>query len=170
VLCSKEDSVVRCFGFYSLLLIALVGSACGQPPQRPTLTATGLKLHKPGVSGLPVDVTFRLQNPNPDPMTVERFDYEIVVNTQTVGRGFVAEPALLEPFKETDVRSRFNINYFSIPGAVKQILGQDRMDAMIRGTFYVKGRLRTQQLPFEAASTIPIGKADQDGAPPPGGR
>jgi LEA14-like dessication related protein len=144
------------------IVLAVTISACGPSPQRPTLTATGLKLHKPGVSGLPVDVTFRVQNPNPDPLPVERFDYEVVVNDQAVGRGFVAEPIVLEPFKETEVRSRFNINYFSIPGAVKQILDQDRMDAIIRGTFYVKGRFRTQKLPYEASGTIPMGKENQD--------
>ena len=149
------------------LLLALLAFsvACGPAPQRPTLIATGLKLHKPGVSGLPVDVTFRIQNPNPNPLPVERFDYDVIVNSQSVGRGFVAEPIVLEPFKETEVTSRFNINYFSIPGAVKQVLDEDRMDAVIRGTFYVKGRFRTAQLPYEAVGTIPMGKDDGDRRP-----
>jgi len=145
----------------SISVLAMV-VGCGPAPQRPTLTATGLKLHKPGVSGLPVDLTFRVQNPNAEPLPLERFDYELVVNGQAIGRGFVAEAMVLEPFKEHEVRSRFNINYFSIPGAVKQILNQDRMDAVVRGTFYVKGRFRTSSLPYEATGTIPLGKADQD--------
>ena len=152
-------------GRFLLAALVALSAACGPAPQRPTLTATGLKLHRPGVSGLPVDVTFRIQNPNPNALPVERFDYEVVVNNQSVGRGFVAEPISLEPFKETEVKSRFNINYFSIPGAVKQVLDQDRMDAVIRGTFYVKGRFRTTQLPYEAVGAIPMGRDDQERKP-----
>jgi hypothetical protein len=146
-----------------VILVALVAltAACGPAPQRPTR----LKLHRPGVSGLPVDVTFRIQNPNPKPLPVERFDYEVIVNAQSVGKGFVAEPILLESFKETEVKSRFNINYFSIPGAVKQVLNEDRMDALVRGTFYVKGRFGTTRLPYEAVGAIPMGKDDEDRQP-----
>jgi LEA14-like dessication related protein len=150
--------------------LALAAAACGPAPQRPTLTATGLKFHKPGVTGLPVDVTFRVQNPNANPLAVERFDYEVVVNGQAVGRGFVPDPMVLEPFREREVTSRFTINYFKIPGTVRQVLDQDRMDAVVRGTFVVKGRFRTRQLPFEASGVIPLGRDEAAGAPAPSSR
>jgi LEA14-like dessication related protein len=117
------------------LLCAIIGAAalgCGSSAERPLLTATGLKFHKPGVSGLPVDVTFRVQNPNPKALDVERFSYEVFVNGQSIGRGFVPEPMVIDGFKERQVVSRFNINDFSITGAVKQILDQDQIQAKFR--------------------------------------
>jgi LEA14-like dessication related protein len=157
----------------TLVLLCLVASgsaiACGSSAERPLLTATGLKFHKPGVSGLPVDVTFRVQNPNPKALDVERFSYEVFVNEHSIGRGFVPEPMVLDAFKDRQVVSRFNINYFSIPGAVKQILDQDQIDAKVRGTFYLRGRLWGRQLPFESTGVIPLRKdADANPSSPPG--
>jgi len=149
----------------TITCMAAVG--CGSSAERPLLTATGLKFHKPGVSGLPVDVTFRVQNPNPKALDVERFSYEVFVNDQSIGRGFVPEPLVIEAFKERQVVSRFNINYFSIPGAVKQVLDQDQIDAKVRGTFYLKGRLWGRQLPFESTGVIPLGR-DEDPKTAPG--
>jgi LEA14-like dessication related protein len=83
---------------------------CGPSAERPLLTATGLKFHKPGVSGLPVDVTFRVQNPNPKPLDIQRFSYDVFVNDHSIGRGFVPEALLLDAFKERQMTSRFNIN------------------------------------------------------------
>jgi LEA14-like dessication related protein len=146
------------------LLYAITGAAamgCGPSAERPLLTATGLKFHKPGVSGLPVDVTFRVQNPNPKPLDIQRFSYDVFVNDHSIGRGFVPEALLLDAFKERQMTSRFNINYFAIPGAVKQILDQDRINATVRGTFYLKGRFSTRQLPFESTGVIPLGRDEE---------
>ena len=147
-----------------VLCVVICGAAmaCGPSPERPLLTATGLKFHKPGVSGLPVDVTYHLQNPNAEPLSIERFDYEVLVNGHSIGRGFVPDALRIEAFKEQQVVSRFNINYFSIPGAVKQVLDQDKINATIRGTFYLNGRFRTTQLPYESTGVIPLG---HDGEP-----
>jgi LEA14-like dessication related protein len=153
------------------LLSAITGAAalgCGSSAERPLLTATGLKFHKPGVSGLPVDVTFRVQNPNPKALDVERFSYEVFVNDQSIGRGFVPEPMVIDGFKERQVVSRFNINYFAIPGAVKQVLDQDQIQAKVKGTFYLKGRLGGRQLPFESNGIIPLGRDDDAKQLPPG--
>jgi len=144
---------------YAITAAAAIG--CGSSAERPLLTAAGLKFHKPGVSGLPVDVTFRVQNPNPKALDVERFSYEVFVNDQSIGRGFVPEPMVIDAFKERQVVSRFNINYFAIPGAVKQVLDQDRINATVRGTFYLKGRLWGRQLPFESTGVIPLGRDEE---------
>jgi hypothetical protein len=154
------------------LWLAIGGAAvaCGPGPERPLLTATGLKFHNPGVTGMPVDVTFDVQNPNPRALNVERFDYEVLVNGHSIGRGFVPEALPLEAFKGRQVTSRFNVNYFGIPGAVKEVLDQDRIDATVRGTFYVERRLWSRRLPwarllpYSATSTIPL---KRDAAPRP---
>lgn len=41
---------------------------------------------------------------------------------------------------------------------MKQSLDQDRIDATVRGTFYLKGRFRTRRMPYEATGAIPLGK------------
>ena len=164
-------TIARCAAMAAALftVTCMAASGCGSSAERPLLTATGLKFHKPGVSGLPVDVTFRVQNPNPKPLDVERFSYEVFVNEQSIGRGFVPEPMVIDGFKERPVVSRFNINYFAIPGAVKQVLNQDRINATVRGTFYLKGRLWGRQLPFESSGVIPLGRDEEPKQQPAAG-
>jgi hypothetical protein len=84
----------------------------------------------------------------------------------SIGRGFVPESLPLEPFKGKQVTSRFNLNDFGIPGAVKEVLDEDKIDATVRGTFYVKGRYWTRRLPYAATSTIPL-KRDEEPKPAP---
>jgi LEA14-like dessication related protein len=119
------------------LLIALALSACATL-KPPAMRVEGLKVRKAGVTGIGMEVRFQLRNPNPEDMLVERFEYELSLNGQRIGRGYQPEGLLLRGFGEERVTSRFDVNVFSLPGAVKAVLEDDRVQARVKGHFYVR--------------------------------
>jgi LEA14-like dessication related protein len=135
-------------------LSSLAACASMKPP---ILRVDGLKVGKPGITGAPLEVGFALRNPNPEPMQVERFDYELFVNGQRLGRGYQPTAVQLPGFGEQRVTSRFDLNFLSLPGAVKAVLAGERAQAKVKGDFYVRqsgGGLK--KLGFDADADVDI--------------
>jgi LEA14-like dessication related protein len=123
----------------------------------PILRVDGLRLGQAGITGASMEVAFALRNPNPEPIQVERFDYELFVNGQPLGRGYQPTAVDLPGFGEQRVTSRFDLNFLSLPGAVKSVLGDDRAHARVKGDFYVRkdgGGLK--KLGFDADADVAI--------------
>ena len=136
--------------------LVLAGCASLKPP---TLVVEGLHVGKLGITGAAVDVSFKLRNPNPDPMLVERFEYELFLNGNRLGRGYEPNAVKLGGFAEERVKSRFDMNFLSLPGAVKDLLSDNRAKARVRGHFFVKTAGGSQKkLPFDADASVEIGK------------
>jgi LEA14-like dessication related protein len=137
-------------------VLVLPGCATLKPP---TLVVEGLHVGKLGISGAAIDVSFKLRNPNPDPMLVERFEYELFLNGNRLGRGYEPNAVNLAGFAEERVRSRFDMNFLSLPGAVKDLLNDNRAKARVKGHFFVKTASGSQKkLPFDADASVDIGK------------
>jgi LEA14-like dessication related protein len=142
-----------------LAAAALVGLAACASVKAPILRVDGLRLGKPGITGASMEVTFALRNPNPEAMLVERFDYELFVNDQRLGRGFQPAAVDLPGFGEQRVTSRFDLNFFSLPGAVKAVLADDRAQARVKGDFFVRQQGGgSKKLGFEADAEVDITK------------
>jgi LEA14-like dessication related protein len=124
----------------------------------PILQVEGLKMGKVGITGAAMEVAFRVRNPNPDPMLIERFDYELFVNGHRLGRGFQPDAVELPGFKDERVVSRFDINFLSLPGAVKAVLDDDRAAAKVKGHFYVRQGGGLKKLGFAADAEVDIKK------------
>ena len=136
--------------------LAFSGCASLKPP---TMVVEGLHVGKLGITGAAVDVSFKLRNPNPDPMLVERFEYELFLNGNRLGRGYEPNAVNLAGFAEERVRSRFDMNFLSLPGAVKDLLNDNRAQARVKGHFFVKTADGSQKkLPFDADASVDIGK------------
>ncbi len=149
----------RCIARLSAVLICglvLQGCASLKPP---TLVVEGLHVGKLGITGAAVDVSFKLRNPNPDPMLVERFEYELFLNDNRLGRGYEPNAVKLAGFGEERVRSRFDMNFLSLPGAVKDLLNDNRAKARVKGHFFVSTAGGSQKkLPFDADASVDIRK------------
>jgi LEA14-like dessication related protein len=142
-----------------LFALGLAGVAACASVKAPILRVDGLKLGKAGISGASMDVGFALRNPNPEPLRVERFDYELFVNGQRLGRGFQPEAVELPGFGEQRVTSRFDLNFLSLPLAVKAVLDDDRAKARVKGNFYVRqGDGGAKKLGFDADADVDIKK------------
>lgn len=143
----------------ALLAVLATGLASCASVKTPVLQVEGLRFAKLGVTGAGADVNFRVQNPNPEPMVIERFEYEIKVNGRRLGRGYHTEPIRLDGFKNEQLRSRFNLNFLSVPGAVKEVINDDRANVEIKGDFYVtreSGGLK--KLGFKNNARVNIGR------------
>ncbi|HEY7924833.1 MAG TPA: hypothetical protein VII62_16710, partial [Vicinamibacteria bacterium] len=69
-----------------MLSVLLAGGCATLKP--PTLAVDGLRVGDLGVTGVALDVGFRLRNPNPEPLKIERFEYELLVNGSSLGHGY----------------------------------------------------------------------------------
>ena len=135
---------------------SLVLAACASAPiLPPTLQVAGLKVGEMGLSGVSLDVRFRVRNPNQGRIKIDRFEYELSVNGQRMGRGFQAQPVEIEPFEEREVVSRFDLNLLSLPGAVKTVLAENAVAAHVEGLFYVKGR---DPMPFASDAQVNLNR------------
>jgi LEA14-like dessication related protein len=125
-------------GRFALPLVAALALPACATLKPPAMRLEGLKVRKAGITGVGMEVRFQLRNPNPDDMLVERFEYELSLNGERLGRGYQSESLLLRGFGEDRVTSRFDVNVFTLPGAVKAVLDHDRVKARVKGHFYVR--------------------------------
>jgi LEA14-like dessication related protein len=137
-----------------LVLLALVAPACGV--KAPILAVDGLKVGDMGVTGVALDVRFRVRNPNPEPLNVDRMEYELFINGNRVGRGFDSKGLPLEGFAEGKVESRVDVNFLALPGTVKDVLREDRVKARVKGHFYTSGHYGNKRLGFDADAEVDL--------------
>jgi len=146
----------RTYGRSAWLGLAL--SACLAPAcatvKAPILAVDGLKLGDMGVTGVALDVRFRVRNPNPEPLNIDRLDYELFVNGNRLGRGFESKGLQLAGFAEGKVESRFDVNFLSLPGVVKDVLREDQVKARVKGHFYTSGSYGNKRLGFDADANV----------------
>ena len=147
-------SVTRPFAALLLATLAtvVVASGCAslQPPR---IQVQRLGRPQVGLTGATLEVTFSVRNPNPDPITIERVHYDLILNGVRVGDGFITQSVEVAGFGEARMSSRFDLNYLRVPGAVKSIVDRDRVDARTRGRFYMRrdgGRVRRVNFSSEA--------------------
>lgn len=141
-----------------LALTAAVLPACATL-KTPTLAVEGLRVGKVGITGVTMNVGFKVRNPNPEPLLIERFEYELFLNGNTLGRGYQADAINVDGFREERVTSRFDLNFLRVPGAVKDLIDQNRVRARAKGTFFVResdGGLR--KLKFDEDTEVDIQK------------
>lgn len=137
----------------ALCLSAALASSCAtlEPPR---VTVQRLGRPQLGLTGGTLDVTFNVRNPNPEPITIERVQYDLFLNGTRVGDGFITQTVEVAGFGEARMSSRFDLNYLRLPGAVKSILERDRVDARTRGRYFLRrdgGRLRRVNFSSDAS-------------------
>jgi LEA14-like dessication related protein len=148
-----RDTTVRL-----LLLSAAFGLAACASIQPPTLRVQGLGVTKVGITGANLKVTFGVRNPNPEDLLIERFDYELVLNGRSLGRGYVADPVSIRGFGEERVASDFNLDFLKVPGTVKAVLEQARARAKAKGHFYVREGDGLKKIGFDSEAEVDLGR------------
>ena len=143
--------------WFSLALLSGLLAGCATV-KAPILALDGLKVGDVGVTGTALEVGFRLRNPNPEPLRIDRFEYELIVNGNRLGRGFESSPLELPGFGEGKVRSRFDVNMLSLPGAVRDVLRQDRVRARVKGRFYTSSSHGEKRLGFDSDAEVELGR------------
>jgi LEA14-like dessication related protein len=137
------------------LAVALAACTTLKPP---TLQVQSLKKGKVGITGAKLDVIFGVRNPNPEDLAVDKVEYELRLNGQSVGRGYVSEPFTIRGFGEEKVVSTVDVNYLRMPGAIKAILDDDNVRAQARGTFYLRQGGGLKKLDFDSDARVSLGR------------
>jgi LEA14-like dessication related protein len=109
-----------------------------------------------GITGLALRLGFAVQNPNDKDMEIERFEYELLLNGQSLGRGYSADPVTLRAFGEERVTSRFNVDFLRLPGAAKALFEQNQVRAHARGTFYVREGSGIKKVGFDSEANVDL--------------
>ena len=141
----------------ALLLTGLISGCASVKP--PSMQVAGLKFANAGLTGAGLDVSFDVRNPNPEPLAIERFEYELKLNGRRLGRGYYPDSMDLGGFAESKIESQFDLNWLSLPGSIKSILERDRVQAEVRGIFYVrKDNGGFRELKFKNKASIRLQK------------
>jgi LEA14-like dessication related protein len=138
-------------------LALTVLSGCAAAIHAPRLGVERLAVDRFKVVGLSMDVDFRILNPNPAELMIESFEYDVVVNGVRLGRGYQREPLQLAPFGERPVRSRFTLNFLTLPIGVREVLAEERVHARVHTTFYVRDGGRLRHLSAHSDADVPLG-------------
>ncbi len=141
----------------STIAIAVVlGLAACASLKPPRLQVQKLDVDRAGITGVSLKVGFALQNPNDRDLLIERFEYELLLNGQSLGRGYNADPVTVRPFAEERVSSRFNVDFLKLPGAVKALLDRNRVQARARGTFHVREGNGIKKVGFDSEADVDL--------------
>ncbi len=150
---SLRDTTVRVLLFSTALGLAACASM-----KPPTLRVQGLGVTKVGITGANLKNNFGVRNPNPEDLLIERFEYELVLNGRSLGRGYVADPVSIRGFGEERVTSDFNLDFLKVPGTVKAVLDQDRAKAKAKGHFYVREGDGFKKIGFDSEAEVDLGR------------
>jgi LEA14-like dessication related protein len=96
-----------CFGIFLALMLLTTMPACGvrqlargeiQPPK---VSFQGLKIYPPGARGWPLGATLLLENPNPEPLNLLGYDYQLWIEGKSVAQGTSQQAVKLPPLGQT---------------------------------------------------------------------
>src|SRR5215510_1513325 len=123
----------------------------------PALQIDKVHLEKARLTGMGIDVAFRVRNPNPDPILLEGFHYELALNGVRLGDGYYPDVTAIGPLHEERIVSRFELNWLSLPATVKRVFDQDRVQARVKGTFYVRqGPKKAKAMKFDEGAGVSL--------------
>lgn len=143
---------------FLLIGSAVLWTACASL-KPPSVRVSGIHLDGVSLTGARVDVGLQIRNVNPEDLQIERFDYEVKLNGKILGRGFQSEPLMLRGFAEDRVVSRLDVNFLRIPGAVKSALDRDKVDAEVKGTFYVRDGSGLRKIKFGSHGNVSLDRS-----------
>jgi len=135
--------------------LALGLSGCASL-KTPSMQLEHLNVDKVNVTGMKLGVKFQVRNPNPEPLRVQNFEYELKLNGRRLGRGYHPDSFELEGFGTRSVETTFDLNFLSVPSGVKQVLDRDRVRAEVKGNFFVQqpGSAGLKRLGFKSDAEV----------------
>jgi hypothetical protein len=149
--------------FFIMLLyfgIVLGLSSCGirklatgkiAPPE---VVFQGLTVYPPDSQCWPLSARLRLTNPNPDPMRILGYDYEISVEGSEMVQGESSAAITLPAEGESLVEVPILLKLNTVPKALKTLLLQDKLKYELAGGFRLGSLLGGMKVPFRFRGVI----------------
>ncbi len=154
----RHTHIANRYFLFSCMALSLLAGCVTTSVKSPSMNITGLKMGDPSLTSMPVDVKLKVTNPNPEPLRVERFEYELMLNGKNLGKGYYPDAIVLEPFREKELVSKFEISFLKAPGVLQVLMNQDYLKARVQGVFYVSKGMGLKQLKFDHEAEIIPGK------------
>jgi len=154
-------------GWLMVACVCVLAATACRRPDPPVMTIDAVKAVDWSVTGVALDITFKLRNPNPKQLKVERFDYDLFLNGQLVGHGYQSDGFELAGFAEQKVKSRLDVSFLKAPFAIKEIFKQKNALAKAKGNFYVKLGWTTTAVPFDRDMDFTLRQAPGEGESAP---
>ena len=128
----------------AVVCLAAVVSGCallgfGDKVKAPSLQVAGLKYSATGLTGAKLNVSFNVRNVNPTPLVIESFRYDLSLNGEKLGSGYVPTRMELAPNGEQKVSSVFDLSFLKAPAAAQTIFQQEHVLAQVTGKFFLAG-------------------------------
>lgn len=139
-------------------VLALVAAGCGL--KAPAMQLDHLRVDEVNVTGMTLDIRFKVRNPNPEPLAVQNFEYELKLNGRRLGRGYHSDSFELAGFAQETVETSFDLSFLSLPSGVRRVLERDRVRAEVKGDFYVRqtGSERLRRLGFRSDAEVRLNR------------
>ena len=115
----------------------------------PSVTLSNVELTEVTMFETTVQVTLRIANPNPEPMTLEGASFKLQLEDFKVGRGLSSEALTIDRLDTTLMDVTFHVNNAMVLLQLKEVLEQEAVDYGIRAVLYTQGSWGTKKLRVE---------------------
>jgi LEA14-like dessication related protein len=151
---------IHFFSIFFYLSVYLGLSGCGirdlatgkvVPPE---VAFQGLTVYPPDSQCWPLSARLRLTNPNPEPMRILGYDYEISVEGSDLVQGESSTAITLPAGGESLVEVPILLKLNTVPRALKALLLQDKLKYELSGGFRLASVLGGMKVPFRFRGVI----------------
>ena len=120
----------------------------------PEVAFQGLTIYPPESQCWPLSARLRLTNPNPEPMRILGYDYEISVEGADLVQGESVAAITLPAGGESLVEVPILLKLNTVPKALKALLLQDKLKYELAGGFRLASVLGGLKVPFRFRGEI----------------
>jgi LEA14-like dessication related protein len=145
---------------FLLIMMALILSSCGirklatgeiAPPK---VEFQGVTVYPPESQYWPLTARLRLHNPNPEPLRILGYDYEVAIEGTELVRGESLDAITLPAAGENLVEIPVLLKLTAVPNALKALLLQERLRYEISGGFRLASVLGGFRVPYHFRGEI----------------
>ncbi|MBI1822662.1 MAG: LEA type 2 family protein [Nitrospirae bacterium] len=149
--------MVRRF-YLSLLFLSLASGGCSPNLIKPDLALQEIELT--GVSFSSIDLAFliKVTNPNSVGVTVDKLNYRLELNEETLGAGELITPISLKESGSEVVTLPFSTSINGLSHLLRTILGESDVNYKLTGKVVLSKFWTKREFPFESKGMVPLNR------------
>lgn len=102
-----------------------------------------------GLTGVNLEVSLDMYNPNNVTATLDRSEYELWFNENYLGKGSIEQKIDILPLSSRLVYSEFDLSYAEVGTTIVSLLTEEKYTWRIQGTAHYDSILGTIDIPFD---------------------
>jgi LEA14-like dessication related protein len=151
---TKQTGCGKRLAALAVILAAAGIFGCGAPQVMrgevlpPEVSFQGMQLGMPTERGWPVAATLQLTNPNPQPLDILGYDYDLWLEGRSVAQGYSRERIFLPPRGQAVVNFPIFVKLPAVMGLAPVVLQRENINYQISGGFRLASLLGGFRVPF----------------------